>query len=415
MSTLSCQPPSQPRALRRAAFSVVITLLVAASAAPHAHAQVCTKEQIAEAVDKAGAALRKVSGETTPRIEAKMRQLKESRGWSSSEAEERAFATIQDERVAKLDATANELLARIDTLSSGGTADCARLTEVEAVSIELQATVRAKANYVLSRLDAVLSDGKTPAPKADVKAPDAKSADAKTMDAKPTTRAPDPAPKASSWSTAIKEAPKAPPAATAPPAPKVAANAPSNSPQTPTPQQPLPPLPIYRRQPPRRCPPRVSPATKSSPPRPVCSARSRPISARLSNTRFRPPAGRPVTSSATKAVAPFIAGLRYGKGTLYLRTGEQVPIFWHGPSLGADFGASGAKVMFLVYKLAEPQDVFTSFTGVEGSAYVVGGLGMTFMSNGRIQMAPIRSGIGLRLGANVGYMRFTPRPTWNPF
>jgi hypothetical protein len=30
-------------------------------------------------------------------------------------------------------------------------------------------------------------------------------------------------------------------------------------------------------------------------------------------------------------------------------------------------------------------------------------------------LVPIRSGIGLRLGANIGYLKYTPRATWNPF
>ena len=111
----------------------------------------------------------------------------------------------------------------------------------------------------------------------------------------------------------------------------------------------------------------------------------------------------------------FVAGLRYGQGTLYLRRGGSMPVYWHGPSLGADVGAQGASTLFLVYKLRDGNDVFSSFTGIEGSAFVVGGIGVTYMSNGRVDMAPIRSGIGLRVGANLGYIRFTGKPTWNPF
>jgi hypothetical protein len=111
----------------------------------------------------------------------------------------------------------------------------------------------------------------------------------------------------------------------------------------------------------------------------------------------------------------FIAGLRYGKGTLVLKDGGKREVFWHGPSIGYDFGASGAKTMFLVYNLKNEIDIFTGFSGVEGSAYLVGGVGMTLMTDGRTVMAPIRSGVGLRLGASIGYIRFTARPTWNPF
>jgi hypothetical protein len=111
----------------------------------------------------------------------------------------------------------------------------------------------------------------------------------------------------------------------------------------------------------------------------------------------------------------FIAGLRYGKGTLFLRDGTKRVVYWHGPSIGYDFGASGAKTMFLVYNLTSDIDLFSGFSGVEGSAYLVGGVGMTVLTDGKVVMAPIRSGLGVRIGANVGYIRFTPRPTWNPF
>jgi hypothetical protein len=59
--------------------------------------------------------------------------------------------------------------------------------------------------------------------------------------------------------------------------------------------------------------------------------------------------------------------------------------------------------------------MYASFTGIDGSAYLVGGVGATLVTNGSVIMAPIRSGMGLRLGANIGYIRFTPKATWNPF
>jgi hypothetical protein len=59
--------------------------------------------------------------------------------------------------------------------------------------------------------------------------------------------------------------------------------------------------------------------------------------------------------------------------------------------------------------------VFQRFGGIDGSAYVVGGLGMTALTDGKIVVVPIRTGVGLRLGASVGYLKFTAKPTWNPF
>jgi hypothetical protein len=111
----------------------------------------------------------------------------------------------------------------------------------------------------------------------------------------------------------------------------------------------------------------------------------------------------------------FLAGVRYGSGTLYMRTGGTEKIYWHGPSIGTDVGAAGSRTMFLIYNLKQPADLMRGFTGVDGSAYFVGGVGITFLKGGDVIMAPIRSGLGFRLGANLGYIRFTPRPTWNPF
>jgi len=111
----------------------------------------------------------------------------------------------------------------------------------------------------------------------------------------------------------------------------------------------------------------------------------------------------------------FLAGLRYGDGTLYLRSGGSQKIFWHGPSVGYDFGAEGSRTLFLIYHLRQPEGLYRTFTGVDGSAYIVGGVGITFLKGGEVLMAPIRSGLGLRIGANIGYVRFTARPTWNPF
>jgi hypothetical protein len=111
----------------------------------------------------------------------------------------------------------------------------------------------------------------------------------------------------------------------------------------------------------------------------------------------------------------FIAGLRYGEGTLVTRNAGQHKVFWQGPSVGYDFGAEGSKTMILVYNLASPYDIYSTFGGVSGSAYVVGGVGITYLSDERVTLAPIRAGLGLRLGANVGYLKYTQSPTWNPF
>ena len=118
-----------------------------------------------------------------------------------------------------------------------------------------------------------------------------------------------------------------------------------------------------------------------------------------------------------EASGAFIGGLRYGEGTLYTRNAGDARVFWQGPSLGFDYGADGAHTMMLVYNLPQAGAIFDRFLGVAGSAYFVGGLGMTTLSSadGHMVVVPIRSGLGLRLGVNLGYLKFTESPTWNPF
>jgi hypothetical protein len=116
-----------------------------------------------------------------------------------------------------------------------------------------------------------------------------------------------------------------------------------------------------------------------------------------------------------EAGGAFFGGVVYGEGTLVTRNAGAVPVYWQGPSLGWDFGGDGARTMMLVYNLPAVQAVYQRFGGVAGSAYLVGGLGMTVMSAENMVVVPIRSGVGLRLGANLGYVKFTPWPTWNPF
>ena len=116
-----------------------------------------------------------------------------------------------------------------------------------------------------------------------------------------------------------------------------------------------------------------------------------------------------------EASGAFVGGLRYGDGTLYTKNAGDLRVFWQGPSIGFDAGADGARTMMLVYNLPRTDAIFERFGGINGSAYFIGGFGMTALASGRIIVVPIRSGVGLRLGANIGYLKFTPRATWNPF
>ena len=111
----------------------------------------------------------------------------------------------------------------------------------------------------------------------------------------------------------------------------------------------------------------------------------------------------------------FVAGLRYGEGTLYTKNAGDLRVYWQGPSVGFDWGGDGARTMTLVYNLPATNAIYQRFAGIDGSAYIIGGFGMTALTANNIVLVPIRSGIGLRLGANIGYLKFTPSATWNPF
>jgi hypothetical protein len=116
-----------------------------------------------------------------------------------------------------------------------------------------------------------------------------------------------------------------------------------------------------------------------------------------------------------EAGGAFFGGLRYGEGVLYTKNAGDLKVFWQGPTFGWDFGGDGARTMMLVYSLPATQAIYQRFAGLDGSAYFIGGFGMTALTANNIVLVPIRSGVGLRLGANVGYLKFTPQSTWNPF
>lgn len=110
-----------------------------------------------------------------------------------------------------------------------------------------------------------------------------------------------------------------------------------------------------------------------------------------------------------------VFGLRYGKGEFVSKSGEHRVVYWQGPSVGWDFGADAGKVFILVYNLPNAEQLFQRFPGVNGSLYFLGGVGMNYLRSGDIVLAPIRVGVGMRLGASVGYMSFTKDQSYNPF
>ncbi|NQV21534.1 MAG: DUF1134 domain-containing protein [Rhodospirillales bacterium] len=111
----------------------------------------------------------------------------------------------------------------------------------------------------------------------------------------------------------------------------------------------------------------------------------------------------------------FVVGLRYGDGKLtHIKLGER-RVYWKGPSAGFDFGGNASKSFTLIYHLNELDPLFQRFPGIDGSIYYVGGVGVNYQQRNDIILAPIRLGVGLRAGVNVGYLHYTENRSWNPF
>ena len=116
-----------------------------------------------------------------------------------------------------------------------------------------------------------------------------------------------------------------------------------------------------------------------------------------------------------EAGGAFIGGLRYGEGRLKTKNAGDYKVYWQGPSIGWDYGLDGNRTMMLVYNLPTVDFIYNRFYGVSGSAFVVGGLGVTALARQGVTLVPIRTGIGARLGVNIGYLKITNRPRVNPF
>ena len=110
-----------------------------------------------------------------------------------------------------------------------------------------------------------------------------------------------------------------------------------------------------------------------------------------------------------------VVGVRYGSGTLFHKVEGQRPVYWTGPSIGFDAGASAGSTFVLVYNLYNTDDLYHRFPAGEGQAYLIGGFNVSYMRRGNIVLIPVRSGVGLRLGVNAGYMKFSSKHKWLPF
>jgi len=126
--------------------------------------------------------------------------------------------------------------------------------------------------------------------------------------------------------------------------------------------------------------------------------------------------GRPTAYIAGEEISgAFVVGLRYGKGELNIKAEGKSKVFWQGPSIGFDIGGNASKTFVLVYGLTSKDAIYKRFPGIEGTFYYVAGLGVNYQGDGDITLAPIRTGVGLRAGANIGYLHYNPEHSWIPF
>jgi Uncharacterized protein conserved in bacteria len=116
-----------------------------------------------------------------------------------------------------------------------------------------------------------------------------------------------------------------------------------------------------------------------------------------------------------EAGGAFAIGLRYGSGTLHHKVEGERAVYWTGPSIGFDAGANAGNAFVLVYNLYDTEDLYKRFGAGEGQAYLVGGFTVSYLRRGDVVLIPVRAGAGLRLGANVGYMKFSHEQQWLPF
>lgn len=116
-----------------------------------------------------------------------------------------------------------------------------------------------------------------------------------------------------------------------------------------------------------------------------------------------------------EASGAFVVGVRYGSGVIHHKVEGERPVFWTGPSVGFDVGGDATKVFVLVYNLYDSQELYRRYPAGEGRAYFVGGFSATYLRRGDVVLIPVRLGVGWRLGANIGYMKFTEKSDWLPF
>ncbi len=405
--------------------AAAIAMIMAFPSAGRA-AQTCDARAFGVQIDQAAQALRTLNRESERRFHDRLEALAKKHGWTDAQKADKAAAAMDDAKLEAFNSDIEELASQLDALSATPNSEvsCTRLGELKTVQEKLITVMGQKSGFILAQLEAegakapVSPYAKQPFPVA--AEPSASAPAAPRQQAEIAQLAP-------AWSANLAQTPP-------PPAPRqAAAPAQSNAPLS------LRPAPAQQDSrvaalPKPQTPPAAPASAPVPPPPPAASGYTADEIHQV---------GRGVFGSLTSDLAvlvnhsfkqygqpnayiiggegggAFLAGLRYGEGKLYTRlngieTGPTA-IYWQGPTLGADLGANGSQTLFLVYNLQDQASLYHRFPGLDGSAYVAGGLGMTVYRSGDMLIVPIRTGLGLRLGASIAYLKFTERASLNPF
>ena len=440
------------------AFLASVLTLALLSLSP---AFACTSADFGAVVDQTAQALRDLNINGAKRFQAKLQSVRQKHGLSEDEIQTRA-AALQDDKMSEFNREIDALVNQMDVLSQtpNDKINCEKLDELKRVRDQLLTIMGQKSGYMLAKADVEL-DRASGGPAASAPLPRNGDAPSPSAVASPRT-----SPKSDRLDQRQAEAVDEPPASLSSGAPRKDAPAPAE-PKSATGAPALKPALPERRTEPTRTAKNWTPESQTFAPTPPSLAK--PGSQREESyappTVLAPPpdgqaqlpppdsqsvdnaysiaeiqeAGRGIFGTITaqfagainyafqnfgqpnayitgsEGGAAFLAGLRYGKGRLHVKTAPESEIYWQGPSVGYDLGAEGSNALFLVYNLDDPYRIYGRFSGVGGAAYVAGGVGVNVLGKGNMVMVPIRSGVGLRIGANLAYLKFTERQTWNPF
>ena len=356
-------------------LAIATLLLGATGLSAAAQNRTCKPAELDALIDGTGEYLRTFASKRRPVLHDKFAQLARLKNWPQETAVDRGYAFATSDKTRQFDNRARQLLIELDEVSDNPTDIdvCRKLTRLKAVTKELRTVTEAKFQYMVARIDAALQP---------------------------------------SQSARITKADREPP-----PSPARQPDAPKPLPPWQTTTQSTMPAVVMKALP----PPQPLPVETTYTAKEIAEAGRGffgTISAGLAGVlqytfkNYGRPNGYIL---GTEGGAAFLAGISFGKGRLTTKTHAPLQVFWQSPSVGYDLGLQGSRVMILVYNLSFPEKIYKRYAGIGGSAYVVGGAGLTYHKRGKIVLAPIRTGIGLRLGANIGYMKFTPKLTINPF